>query len=110
MIVIEREALARWVRELKQRVTRDDGVDYYTAYLSALTAVEAYMAVMPEYDLDKLDKLPHPGLFTPGEVCTAMVLHGQGNKRFKLGETIRYSPSEVEKILKGELPREPFGE
>lgn len=54
MIVIEREALARWIRELKLRQTRNDGVDYYTAYLSALTAVEAYMAMMPEYDLGKL--------------------------------------------------------
>jgi hypothetical protein len=54
MIVIEREALARWIRELKLRQTLDDGVDYYTAYLSALTAVEAYMAMMPEYDLGKV--------------------------------------------------------
>ena len=106
MIVIEREALARWVRELKQRLTRDDGVDYYTAYLSALTAVEAYMAVMPEYDLRELAEAEHPGLFTPEEVCMKMVEHGQGNyKRFKLGDTIQYSPTEVMKILKDELPK-----
>lgn len=105
MIVIERDFIARWVREMKQR--QDSGnLDYYTGYMSAMSTMEGMLALVPEYDLDKLDQLPHPGLYTPGEVCTAMVLHGQGNKRFKLGETIRYSPSEVEKILKGELPRE----
>lgn len=106
MIVIEREALARWIMELKLRQTRNDGVDYYTAYLSALTAVEAYMAMIPEYDLDKVKDLPHPGLYTPEEVCMKMVEHGQGNyKRFKLGDTIQYSPTEVMKILKDELPK-----
>lgn len=99
MIVIEREALARWIRELKLRQTRDDGVDCYTAYLSALTAVEAYMAMMPEYDLDKVKDLPHPGLYTPDEVATAMALHAQGDSRFKAWEKILYSPSEVRGIL-----------
>lgn len=42
-------------------------------------------------------------MFTPSQVCAAMVVHGQGNRRFKLGETISYSPSEVEKILRGEI-------
>lgn len=37
--------------------------------------------------------------FTPYEVGLAMVTAGQNDIRFKLGETIRYSPSEVEKIL-----------
>ena len=107
MIVIEREALARWIRELKLRQTRNDGVDYYTAYLSALTAVEAYMALMPEYDLDKVKDLPHPGLYTPEEVCEKMVEHGHGNlERFAWGGKIMYSPSEVMKLLKGELPKE----
>lgn len=105
MIVVERDFIARFVRELKQQQDSCNR-DYYTGYMSAMSTVEGVLALVPEYDLDKLDQLPHPGLYTPGEVCTAMVLHGQGNKRFKLGETIRYSPSEVEKILKDELMRE----
>lgn len=45
-------------------------------------------------------------LFTPEEVCMKMVEHGQGNyKRFNLGDTIQYSPTEVMKILKDELPK-----
>lgn len=40
--------------------------------------------------------------FTPYEVCLAMMEYGQNDSRFAWGETIRYSPSEVEKILKGE--------
>ena len=39
----------------------------------------------------------------PDEVFTVLVTHGQGDKRFKLGETIKYSPSEVEEILKGRV-------
>ena len=37
--------------------------------------------------------------FTPYEVGIAMVTHGQKDPQFKWGETIRYSPAEVEKIL-----------
>ena len=45
--------------------------------------------------------------FTADEVATAMVMAGQGDtKKFKLGETIRFSPSEVKKILKGEYKNE----
>ena len=40
--------------------------------------------------------------FSPYEVGLAMVAYGQMDPQFKWGETIRYSPSEVEKILKGE--------
>ena len=104
MIVIERDFIARWIRELKQRQNSANR-DYYTGYMSAMSTVEGMLAIVPEYDLDRLAEMPHPGLYTPEEVCAKMVLHGQGNyKRFKLGETISYSPSEVEKILKGELP------
>lgn len=96
MIVIEREALAKWIREMKRQ--QDSGNrDYYTGYMSAMSTVEGLLAMAPEYDLDRL--------FTPEAVCAEMVKHGQGNRRFEWGETIRYSPSEVEKILKGELPR-----
>lgn len=45
--------------------------------------------------------------FTANEVVTAMVYAGHGDtKKFKLGETIRFSPSEVGKILKGEYKNE----
>lgn len=38
--------------------------------------------------------------FTPDEVCTAMVMAGQSDtKKFKVGEKILYSPSEVREIL-----------
>lgn len=106
MIVIERDFLARWVREMKQR--QDSGNrDYYTGYVAAMSTVEGMLAIAQAYDLDKIADMPHPGLFTPEEVCMKMVEHGQGNyKRFKLGDTIQYSPTEVMAILKDELPRE----
>lgn len=109
MIVIERDFIARWVKELKKRQDSED-MDYYIGYISAMSTVEGMLALVPEYDTDRLSELPQhqrPGLFTPGEVQTAMSLHGQGNPRFKLMEKIRYSPSEVCRILKGELPKGP---
>lgn len=39
--------------------------------------------------------------FAPGEVSNIMCIHGQHDKRFELGQEIRYSPSEVCKILNG---------
>ena len=90
MIVIERDFLARWVRELKQRQDSANR-DYYTGYVAAMSTVEGMIAMCPEYDLGKL--------FSPGDVCKAMILHGQRDTRFKLGDTIRYSPTEVHDIL-----------
>ena len=53
MIVIERDFIARWVREMKQR--QDSGNrDYYTGYVSAMSTVEGMLAMCPEYDLGKL--------------------------------------------------------
>ena len=55
--------------------------------------------------IDKLNTAiatKHSLLFSPYEVGLAMVAHGRKDPQFKWGETIRYSPSEVEKILKGE--------
>ena len=37
--------------------------------------------------------------FTPDDVMTALVIYGQTDKQFRIGETIRYSPSEVQHIL-----------
>jgi len=97
MIVIERAYMAKIIRALKAAMNSEDQ-RYRTGYIVALSTVEGVMAVAPEYDLDKL--------FTPEEVCAEMVKHGQGNyKRFKLGDTIQYSPTEVMKILKDELPK-----
>ena len=42
-------------------------------------------------------------LFTPQEVDMALVVHGQSDMQFHLGETIKYSPSDVRKILLGEI-------
>lgn len=107
MIMIERDFIARWVKELKKKQNSENR-DYYTGYISAMSTVEGMLALVPEYDTDRLSEMPQhqrPGLFTPGEVQTAMSLHGQGNPRFKVMEKIRYSPSEVAKILKGDLPK-----
>lgn len=41
--------------------------------------------------------------FTANEVCMALICHGQSDDRFEWGEVIKYSPSKVEKILKGEM-------
>lgn len=105
MIVIEREYMAKIIRALKAAMnSKDQG--YRTGYIVALSTVEGVMAVAPEYDLDKVADLPHPGLYTPDEVCMKMVEHGQGNlERFAWGEKIMYSPSEVMRLLKGELPK-----
>lgn len=37
--------------------------------------------------------------FTPYEVEVILVEYGQHDRRFKLGETIKYSPSDVRRIL-----------
>lgn len=41
--------------------------------------------------------------FTAKEVEFALVRYGQEDNRFKWGETIKYSPSEVRKVLNGEM-------
>ena len=38
-------------------------------------------------------------VFTPDDVYSIMVQKGQHDKQFKLGEIIRYSPSDVKKML-----------
>lgn len=38
--------------------------------------------------------------FTAEEVCSILIDYGQHDKKFRLGEKIKYSPSEVENILK----------
>ena len=99
MMVIEKEFLTKWVAEFKKQQNSENR-DYYTGYMSAMSTVEGMIAMMPEYDISKM--------FTADQVVDKVVHHGQGNKRFKLGETILYSPTEVGKILRGELPKEPY--
>ena len=53
MIVVERDFIARWVREMKRRQNSENR-DYYTGYVSAMSTVEGMMAMCPEYDLGKL--------------------------------------------------------
>ena len=36
----------------------------------------------------------------PDEVFTVLIEHGQSDKRFNIGEIIKYTPKEVEDILK----------
>lgn len=56
-------------------------------------------------DLDALVKMiaikakAEGRFFSPYEVGLALVAHGQHDERFKWGEVIKYSPSEVEQIL-----------
>ena len=45
-------------------------------------------------------------LFTPNDAMLSLIYAGQHDKRFKIGETIRYTPSEVYNILM-EGKREP---
>ena len=53
MIVIERDFIARWVREMK-RQQDSENLDYYTGYVAAMSTVEGMLAMCPEYDLGKL--------------------------------------------------------
>lgn len=74
MIVVERDFIARLVRELKQQ--QDSGNrDYYTGYMSAMSTVEGVLAIAQAYDLDRIRDMPHPGLYTPEEVWEKMVVH-----------------------------------
>lgn len=52
-----------------------------------------------------LVELPeHGDLIETKDVLLALVEHGQRDKRFKLGDTIRYSPSEVKEIIDASVP------
>ena len=42
---------------------------------------------------------PHGRLIDEWEAIMAIIDEGQHDKRFKLGETIRYSPSEIKEIF-----------
>ena len=53
MIVIERDFIAKWVREMK-RQQDSENLDYYTGYVAAMSTVEGMLAMCPEYDLGKL--------------------------------------------------------
>lgn len=37
--------------------------------------------------------------YSPDEVFTKIIIHGQGDMKFAPHETIKYSPTEIEKIL-----------
>lgn len=52
-----------------------------------------------------ISELPQHGeLIETKDVLLALVEHGQRDKRFKLGDTIRYSPSEVKEIIDASVP------
>lgn len=53
MIVIDRDQVAGWVKELKRQQDSENR-DYYTGYMSALSAVEGLLAIASGYDLGKL--------------------------------------------------------
>ena len=61
-------------------------------------------------DLEKIqskyNKINGETSYTPEEVCYILVKEGQENSekyRFKLGDTIKFSPGEVERILKANI-------
>ena len=73
-----------------------------------LNAALAEQPVDKELHLDDLDMLvkmiaikakAEGRFFSPYEVGLALVQRGQHDERFKWGEVIKYSPSEVEEIL-----------
>lgn len=51
-------------------------------------------------DIEKVLMKKTP-LFTADEVFEIVCKHGQSDKQFNLGETIKYSPSEIYRILGG---------
>lgn len=53
MIVVERDRLAEYVRDLKQK-HESEPTEYDMGYVTAMTLVEAMLAIAPAYDLGKL--------------------------------------------------------
>ena len=49
-----------------------------------------------------VSKIKDDNRFSPEDVYDIIVNYGQHDQRFRLGETIKYSPSEIMRILKGE--------
>ena len=41
--------------------------------------------------------------FTPDEIEMILIEYGQNDRQFKLGETIKYSPSDVGRILEEQI-------
>ena len=41
--------------------------------------------------------------FTPDEIEMILIEHGQNDRQFRLGETIKYSPSDVRRILEEQI-------
>ena len=82
-----------------------------TSLQGTICKLNAALAEQPEdkeLHLDDLDMLVNMiairakaegRFFSPYEVGLALVAHGQHDERFKWGEMIKYSPSEVEQIL-----------
>ena len=74
-------------------------------HLAALKLLKEQVSELTRRDLDMLvdaigQKAKAEGrFFSPYEVGLALVQRGQHDERFKWGEVIKYSPSEVEQIL-----------
>lgn len=74
-------------------------------HLAALELLKEQVSELTRRDLDMLvnaigQKAKAEGrFFSPYEVGLALVQRGQHDERFKWGEVIKYSPSEVEQIL-----------
>ena len=77
----------------RTRVAKDDyEITFYTVSNGNYDAVQRLCRRLVDGEMP--DRL-----FTAEEVRAAIVNHGQSDKRFKLGETIQYTPDEVENIL-----------
>ena len=103
MIVGELAFLARWVREMKQK--QDSGNrDYYAGYMSAMSTVEGMIAMMPQYDLDKVKDLQsRGGLFSPRAVESILNENPPKEMRFKDGHCKWFTPTEVRELLEKDL-------
>ena len=86
----------------------DEMPDFGNAHLCSDALELLKQPVDKELHLDDLDVLVNMiaikakaegRFFSPYEVGLALVQRGQHDERFKWGEVIKYSPSEVEQIL-----------
>ena len=65
------------------------------------TELGTYVGVYPE-----ANKVPEPYMFSVDEIVDILVEHGQHDLKFSLGDTIKYSPSEIKHILLKEIEKE----
>lgn len=106
----EHRHLAEWLRELKRlRINFNHLPSDLTTKREVFNVIADYYHIRTDIQLrslkealDRVETLNFPGeeVFTADEVYDILVDIGQHDKQFALGETIKYSPSDVYRILK----------